>query len=95
MVEMHSNLASRATRLAISSALLGAWTGIAFAQSPPPKQTAPNEAKQILQDSKKVDPETPKEIAECMKNWGPQTEMTKEEWAASCRRTLQYFPEKP
>jgi len=48
-----------------------------------------------LKDSQKQDPETPKEIAECMKQWGPNTLMTKEEWAASCRRTLRYFPEKP
>jgi len=69
--------------------------GGASAQSPEPKQKAPNEAEVILQDSKKQDPETPKEIAECLKQWGPNTQMTKEEWAASCRRTLQYFPEKP
>ena len=29
-----------------------------------------------------------------MNQWGPQTQMTKEEWAASCRSTLRYFPEK-
>jgi hypothetical protein len=65
------------------------------AQSEEPKQEAPHEAEVILQDSKKQDPETPKEIAECVKQWGPNTQMTKEEWAASCRRTLRYFPEKP
>ena len=64
-------------------------------QSEEPKQKAPNEAEVILQDSKKQDPETPKEIAECMKQWGPNTQMTKDEWAASCRRTLRYFPENP
>ena len=69
--------------------------GDAFAQSPQEKQRPPNEAEQILKDSQKQDPETPKEIAECMKQWGPNTQMTKEEWAASCRRTLQYFPENP
>lgn len=63
----------------------------AFAQSPAPTQNGPNEADEILQESKKQDPETPKEIAECMKQWGPQTQMTKEEWAASCRRTLRCF----
>jgi len=65
------------------------------AQSEEPKQKAPSEAEVILQDSKKQDSETPKEIAECMKQWGPNTQMTKEEWAASCRRTLRYFPERP
>ena len=65
----------------------------AIAQSPAPKQNAPNEAEVILQDSKKQDPETPKEIAECMNQRGPQTQMSREEWGASCRRTLGYFPE--
>ena len=58
-------------------------------------QQSPNEAKEILKDFQKQDPETPKELAECMKQWGPNTQMTKEEWAASCRSTLHYFPEKP
>jgi hypothetical protein len=92
---MPTKLACRVAALAISVPLVGTWAGVAFAQSPQPKQGTPDEAERILQDSKKNDPETPKEVAECMKNWGPQTQMTKEEWAASCRRTLQYFPEKP
>jgi hypothetical protein len=69
--------------------------GAAFAQSQQDKPQPPNEPEVILQDSKKQDAETPKEVAECMKQWGPNTQMTKEEWAASCRRTLRYFPEKP
>jgi hypothetical protein len=69
--------------------------GAAFAQSQQEKQRPANEGEVILQDSKKHIPETPKEIAECMKQWGPNTQMTKEEWAASCRSTLRYFPEKP
>ena len=64
-----------------------------LAQSAEPKQTTPNEAEEILKESKKQDPETSKEVAECMQQWGPQTQMTKEEWAASCRSTLRYFPE--
>jgi phosphoglycolate phosphatase-like HAD superfamily hydrolase len=74
------------------------WTRVfAFelAQSDAPKQTAPDEAEKILKDSKKQDPETPKEFAECLSQWGPQTQMTKEEWATSCRKTLRYFPESP
>ena len=71
------------------------WVSPAFAQSTETKQKSPNESEVILQDSKKRDPETPKEITECMNQWGPQTQMTKEEWAASCRSTLRYFPEKP
>lgn len=66
-----------------------------LAQSDAPKPASPDEAGKILQDSKKQDSETSKEIAECLNQWGPQTQMTKEEWAASCRQTLRYFPENP
>jgi len=66
-----------------------------WAQTSQPGQNTQNEAAEILKESKKNDPETPKDVAECMKQWGPQTQMTKEEWAASCRSTLRYFPEKP
>ena len=59
------------------------------------KQRSPSEEEAILKDAQKQDPETAKEIAECGKQWGPSTQMTKEEWAASCRSTLRYFPEKP
>ncbi len=66
----------------------GAW-----AQEPPAKLGADDEAEVILKDSKKSDRETAAEVAECMKQWGPQTQMTKEEWADSCCATLHYFPE--
>ena len=60
----------------------------------PDSKKPESEAEVILQDSKKNDPVTKNEFAECMKAWGPQTQMSKTEWAASCRTTLQYFPEK-
>ncbi len=83
----------RVAALAFGVVLLCPSAEIACAQDPAPQEKAPNEADVILQNSKKSDPETPKELAECMSQWGPQTQMTKEEWAASCRRTLRYFPE--
>lgn len=52
-----------------------------------------NEANVVIQDSKKNYKVTKKDISGCMKDWGPQTQMTKEEWAASCRTTLEYFPD--
>jgi Na+-translocating ferredoxin:NAD+ oxidoreductase RnfG subunit len=71
--------------------------GVTSANSQQEQQQTPNESKEILKeilkDSQKQDPETPKELAECMNQWGPNTQMTKEEWAASCRSTLNYFPE--
>jgi len=57
-------------------------------------KTAESEAEVILEQSKKVDPVTKDDFAECMKAWDPQTQMSKAEFAASCRTTLQYFPEK-
>lgn len=52
-----------------------------------------NEANVVIQDSKKNYKVSKKDISSCMKDWGPQTQMTKEEWAASCRTTLEYFPD--
>jgi pyruvoyl-dependent arginine decarboxylase (PvlArgDC) len=72
------------------STAAGAW-----AQADQPKPGADSEAEKILQDSKENDPETAPEVAECIKQWGPHTQMTKEEWAQSCRATLKYFPEEP
>ena len=92
---MLANLARCIAVGALFLAVSNPLAGRAWAQTPEPKQRAPNEAEVILRDSKKQDAETPKEIAECMKQWGPQTQMSKEEWAASCRSTLRYFPEKP
>ena len=59
-----------------------------------PQEKAQTEAEVILNDSKKVDTVTKKDFDECMQAWSPQTQMSKAEWASSCRTTLQYFPEK-
>jgi hypothetical protein len=65
---------------------------------PPSAETAEkpeggNEADAVLRDSKKDYSVTRKSMADCMKDWGPQTQMTRSEWAASCRTTLEYFPD--
>ena len=65
----------RVVALAFGILLLCPFPESAFAQSQQPKQNAPNEADVILKDSKKNAPETPKELAECMNQWGPQTQM--------------------
>jgi hypothetical protein len=83
----------RVAALAFGIVLLCPFSHSAFAQSQRAKQNAPNEADVILRNSKTNALETPKELAECMNQWEPQTQMTKEEWAASCRSTLHYFPE--
>lgn len=56
------------------------------------KKPGESEANVIIQDSKKNYKVTKKDLQSCLKDWGPQTQMTKEEWAASCRTTLEYFP---
>jgi len=80
--------------LALSSAMLWLCPAVAFAQGQE-KQRPPNEPEVILKDSQKQDPVTAKEIAECEKQWSSSSQMTKQEWSASCRSTLRYFPEKP
>ena len=32
-------------------------------------------------------------LEDCLKDWDPQTQMSKEEWKESCRATLEYMPE--
>ena len=56
-------------------------------------EQAESEADVIIDDSKKNFRVSQKELDECIGQWDPQTQMTKEEWASSCRDTLQYFPE--
>jgi hypothetical protein len=53
-----------------------------------------NEAEAILDDAKKNAPVSKSEYDRCLGQWDPQTQMSKQEWANSCRTTLQYFPEK-
>jgi len=57
------------------------------------KKAGESEANIVIDDSKKNYKVTKKSFESCMKDWSPQTQMTKEEWAASCRTTLEYFPD--
>jgi hypothetical protein len=52
-----------------------------------------SEAQIILDQSKKSDKVTKQGLADCLKDWDPQSQMSKSEWAASCRSTLEYFPD--
>jgi hypothetical protein len=52
-----------------------------------------SEANAILDESKKNFKVTKKGLADCLKDWDPQTQMSKSEWAESCRTTLEYFPD--
>ena len=88
-------LAHYISGIAIGAVVLVSTVAGTLAQAPQPKQGADDEAEEILRDSEKSDPVTPDEVAACIKQWGPQSQMTKDEWAQSCRSTLQYFPEEP
>jgi hypothetical protein len=63
------------------------------AKKPGHPKTAESEADIILDESKKNDRVTAKDMSECLKQWDPQTQMSKQEWAESCRTTLEYYPE--
>jgi hypothetical protein len=56
-------------------------------------KTAESEPNVILNDAKKNFHVSRKEYDDCLSQWGPDSQMTKQEWASSCRTTLQYFPE--
>lgn len=58
-----------------------------------PMVVAESEADKIIDDAQKSAPVTAGDMAKCMGEWDPQTQMSKEEWEQSCRTTLQYFPE--
>lgn len=52
-----------------------------------------SEADVVIDDSKKNFRVTQNEYNKCLGQWDAQTQMSKDQWAASCRDTLQYFPE--
>jgi hypothetical protein len=57
------------------------------------KRRGESEADAILDESKKNFKVTKQGLADCMKEWDPQTQMSKAEWKESCRTTLEYFPD--
>jgi hypothetical protein len=63
------------------------------ATAPTEPKPGESEAEVILNDAKKNDQVTRKDVSDCIGQWDPQTQMSKEEWAKSCRTTLEYFPE--
>jgi hypothetical protein len=52
-----------------------------------------SEADAIVDESKKDFKVTERGLEDCMKDWDPQTQMSKAEWKESCRTTLEYFPD--
>lgn len=52
-----------------------------------------DEADVVLDDAKKNDKVTKRGLSDCMKDWDPQTQMSKAEWKESCRTSLEYFPD--
>ena len=63
------------------------------ATAPAKPKAGESEAAVILNDAKKNDQVTRKDVSDCIGQWDPQTQMSKQEWANSCRTTLEYFPE--
>ncbi|HEY8246115.1 MAG TPA: hypothetical protein VIG38_02380 [Hyphomicrobium sp.] len=57
------------------------------------KRRGENEADAILDESKKDFKVTKRGLEDCLKDWDPQTQMSKAEWKESCRTTLEYFPD--
>jgi hypothetical protein len=80
--------------LPLAAAVIVFGGSVAPSFSETPSKTAPKDEEQvILEDAKKNYPVTPADMEACMKDWDPEAQMTKEEWKATCKRTLKYFPE--
>lgn len=89
---MKKHTASPLIALAAAAIVLGGSVAPSFGGAT--SDSAPkNEAEVILEDAKKNDPVTAADMEACMKDWDPETRMTKNEWEVSCKRTLKYFPE--
>lgn len=52
-----------------------------------------SEADVVIDQSKDNFRVTQNEYDKCLSQWDAQTQMSKDQWAQSCRTTLQYFPE--
>ncbi|MCP4780194.1 MAG: hypothetical protein GY877_05420 [Hyphomicrobium sp.] len=85
---MKEYTASPLLALAAAIILLGGSVAPSFSGA-----ASKDEAEVILEDAKKNDPVTAADLEACMKDWDPETRMTKKEWEVSCKRTLKYFPE--
>jgi len=80
--------------LALAAALIMLGGSVATSFGGTPSKSAPkDEAEVILEDAKKNDPVTSADLDACMKDWDPETRMTRKEWEASCKRTLKFFPD--
>ncbi len=78
--------------LAAAVIVFGGSVAPSFSETPS-KSAQKDEEEVILEDAKKKNSVTPTDKKACMKDWDPGTDMTEEEWKASCKRTLKYFPE--
>jgi len=59
----------------------------------PKKGGSEDEAEVIIKQSKEDFRVSKNELEKCINQWDAQSQLSKEEWAQSCRTTLQYFPE--
>ncbi len=80
--------------LALTAAIIMLGASVAPSFGDTSSKSAPkDEAEVILEDAKKSDPVTSVDLEACMKDWDPETRMTKNEWETSCKRTLKFFPD--
>lgn len=93
---MAKRLISKLTALAAAACVAGLTVQIATAQIAAAGETAapasPKDDPAAQQPQRY--PETPAEVAECVKTWDKDTGMSQAEYEAACKRTLKYYPEK-
>ncbi len=89
---MQTRMARLTLRTATLALALSAGAGLAIAEDTPP---TPETGIEQGVHPKAHHPVTEADIAECMKSWDPKTQMSREEFEESCKRSLKYYPEEP
>jgi hypothetical protein len=87
---------TRMARLTLATAaalaiLVPTWSIAQDAPTPPADSDA--EIQRELQPKQHTVTEA--DVANCMKSWDPQTQMSRQEYEEACKRSLKYYPEQP
>lgn len=91
---MQTRMAHLTLRTATVALALSASTVLSYAQDGPTKPP-PSDSAIEKQLQPKNHPVTEADIAECMKSWDPQTQMSRQDYEEACKRSLKYYPENP
>lgn len=91
---MQARMVRLSLRTAAVTLALSGSAASAIAQDTPAKPP-PSDATIEKELQPQSHPVTEADIAECMKSWDPQTQMSRQDYEEACKRSLRYYPEHP